>query len=70
MEGKVGVTGAEASNEVVFECFDGPFCCIAPMLPNRCGLIGDCIVIHVIAEGIGAFIVKGMKLGSQAGFDK
>ena len=70
MEWEGRVTGAEACNEVIFECLDGPFCCSASMLPNRCGLIGDCVVIHVIAEGIGAFIVKGMKLWSQACFDK
>ena len=57
MERKIGVGAAPASNEVVFCCADGAFCCVAAMVVWRYQLVVNFLFVQIVFENVAAFIV-------------
>jgi hypothetical protein len=68
MNRKFGVRGAEAGNEVTFECLDAAFGSIASMDARWDKLIFDVFFMEEFFEGFRAFIVKALEFGSEASF--
>ena len=56
-EGKVGVSGGEASQEMVLVGLDGAFAQVGTVLALRCELVVHTLLGHAVLEQLGAFIV-------------
>ena len=69
MHGEVGVCTAEAGNEMVFECSDGPFCCIASVDSRGNQLEFNVFFMEEVLQSCGAFIVQSVQLRLQPSFD-
>jgi hypothetical protein len=70
MQWKIGVSSAEACDEMVFERADCTFGCVAAVDLRGYKLVVDCFLGEVIFEELRAFIVKALELWSEAGFYK
>jgi hypothetical protein len=66
MEGEVLVGGAEAGDEVVFECADCTFGGVSSVDVGRDELEVDLLVRHVGFEGGGGFVVESLELRFEA----
>ena len=68
MEWESGRQAAESSNEVVFECSDGSFCCSLAVDARWDELVVNTDVGHVVFYDGGAFVVKALELRSETSF--
>ncbi len=60
MHGEVRVAVAEASNEMVLECSDGPFCGIATVDSRGNKLEINIFFMGKFLQGYGAFVVQSV----------
>ena len=70
MEWEVGVSAAEACNEVIFEGANGAFSRVAAMDAGRGQLEVDICFVEEVFEGLGAFIVEALEVGFESCFSK
>ena len=66
VEGKVFVDAAESSNEVIFECTDGPLGGVPAMYTGRDELVVDVFSGEKLLEDTGAFVIETLELGAEA----
>jgi len=62
---KLVVGGAQAGNEMIFECANSPFCSIATMDMGWDQLEVHMLSGHELLEGMGCFIIQALKLGAE-----
>ena len=70
MERETGISGAQSSNEMVFECSNASFSCIATMDAWGCCLKFNVFSCKEIFQDFAAFIVQTMELWSAPSGDK
>lgn len=67
MEWEVAISGAEHSDEMVFEGANGTFSCVAAMVIRWSELKIDVVLGKVVFEKFGALVVQTLELRCQSG---